>query len=144
MAALCETARVQQGARDVGSGRTCETENQICLSRPHRHCVDCYVAGVIDAQTAIEEIRGGRACFEVRPTSFDRAVVTAREAYGGPYLFANWDGTRKNNLHQLAATASPRLHHQCRLRQRTGVRLELPRWIARIIEAANTRTKRGG
>ncbi|MCU1542432.1 MAG: hypothetical protein JWM50_297 [Microbacteriaceae bacterium] len=58
--------------------------------------------GVIDAQAAIDHIRNGRACFEAGPSSWARAEVTAREAFGGAYLFANWDGTRRNNLHELA------------------------------------------
>jgi hypothetical protein len=59
-------------------------------------------SGVIDAQIAIEHIRSGRVRFVAGPTSWDRAQVVAREAFGGPYLFANWDGTRRNNLHELA------------------------------------------
>jgi hypothetical protein len=58
--------------------------------------------GVIDAQTAIEHIRSGRVRFVAGPTSWDRTEVTAREAYNGAYLYANWDGTGRNNLHELA------------------------------------------
>jgi hypothetical protein len=59
--------------------------------------------GVIDAETAIEHIRSGRARFIAGPTTWDHAEVSARDAFGGSYLFANWDGTRKNNLHELAS-----------------------------------------
>jgi hypothetical protein len=59
-------------------------------------------AGVIDAQTVIDDIRAGRASFFAGPTAWDRSPVTAHDAFGGAYLFANWDGTRRNNLHQLA------------------------------------------
>jgi hypothetical protein len=58
--------------------------------------------GVMDAQTAIEHIRSGHACFVAGPSSWDYAPVSTRDAFGGAYLFANWDGTRKNNLHELA------------------------------------------
>jgi hypothetical protein len=59
-------------------------------------------AGVIDAQTVIDDIRAGRASFSAGPTTWDCSPVTAHDAFGGAYLFANWDGTRRNNLHQLA------------------------------------------
>jgi hypothetical protein len=58
--------------------------------------------GVIDAQTVIDDIRAGRASFSAGPTAWDWSPVTAHDAFGGAYLFANWDGTRRNNLHQLA------------------------------------------
>jgi hypothetical protein len=65
-------------------------------------------AGVIDAQTVIDDIRAGRASFSAGPTTWDSTPVTAHDAFGGAYLFANWDGTRRNNLHQLAPrTESP-------------------------------------
>jgi hypothetical protein len=95
-------------------------------------------SGVIDAATAIDEIRGGRAHFEAGPSSFDRAVVTAREAYGGPYLFANWDGTRKNNLHELAATTFPRLQHEWPLRQRSRFGSALVRLFGLLATASGT------
>ncbi|MDF2444754.1 MAG: hypothetical protein JWR01_2957 [Subtercola sp.] len=57
---------------------------------------------VIDAQTAINHIRSGHVLYDAGPTAWDRARVTIPEAFGRPYLFVNWDGTRRNNLHDLA------------------------------------------
>lgn len=59
--------------------------------------------GVLDATAVVAEIQAGRATFVAGPSSWDLVPVTARDALGGPYLYANWDGTRRNNLHDLAA-----------------------------------------
>jgi hypothetical protein len=58
---------------------------------------------VVDAQTVIDAIQSGRGSFEAGSSSWDRAEVAVRHAFGVAYLFANWDGTRRNNLHELAA-----------------------------------------
>jgi hypothetical protein len=58
---------------------------------------------VVDAQTVIDAIESGRGSFEAGSSSWDRAEVAVRHAFGVAYLFANWDGTRRNNLHELAA-----------------------------------------
>jgi hypothetical protein len=70
-------------------------------------------AGVLDVQAAVEDIRSGRARFVAGPSSFDRVPVTVREVLGSSYLYANWDSTRRNNLHDLAEPfeyCRPRTH----------------------------------
>lgn len=69
--------------------------------------------GVVDAQAAVADIRSGRARFVAGPTSWDRVPVTVREVLGSSYLYANWDSTRRNNLHDLAEPfeyCRPRTH----------------------------------
>ena len=60
-------------------------------------------AGVFAAAAVVADIQAGRATFVAGPTSWDLVPVTAWDAFGGAYLYANWDGTRRNNLHDLAA-----------------------------------------
>lgn len=88
-------------------------------------------AGVIDAQTVIDDIRAGRASFSAGPTTWDCTLVTAHDAFGGAYLFANWDGTRRNNLHQLAPrTESPaRRTHPEPTKTRFAPLRALARWL---------------
>jgi hypothetical protein len=77
-------------------------------------------SGVFDAETAVEEIRAGRAVFYAGPTPHERSIVRAQDAFGGTYLYANWDGTKRNNLHELAPRfATPP--------SRPGVRRPAPR-----------------
>jgi hypothetical protein len=59
-------------------------------------------AGVVDVGAAIAEIREGRSAYFAGPSSWDRTQVRAIPSLGGEFLFANWDGTRRNNLHDLA------------------------------------------
>lgn len=59
--------------------------------------------GVVDAQFASAQISRGEACYVTGPDSYVRVPVRAISATGGPYLYANWDGTQRNNLHDLAA-----------------------------------------
>lgn len=59
-------------------------------------------AGVIDAEFASEQIARGEVRYVAGPDSYVRARVRSIPALGGPYLYANWDGTRRNNLHDLA------------------------------------------
>ncbi|AMM18830.1 hypothetical protein AX769_00080 [Frondihabitans sp. PAMC 28766] len=59
-------------------------------------------SGVIDAEFASEQIARGEADYFAGPDSYVRARVRSIPALGGPYLYANWDGTRRNNLHDLA------------------------------------------
>ena len=59
--------------------------------------------GAVDALTAAAEIASGRAQYVAGPDSFVRARIRAISSVTGLYLYANWDGTRRNNLHQLAA-----------------------------------------
>lgn len=80
-------------------------------------------SGVVDVPTAVAHIRSGRACFVTGPTVWDRAHVTIRHALGGPYLYANWDGTRRNNLHDLGTPPVwPAGQHQSWL-TRAGLRV---------------------
>jgi hypothetical protein len=58
--------------------------------------------GVIDAEFASWQIARGEATYFAGPDSYVRARVRSIPALGGPYLYANWDGTRRNNLHDLA------------------------------------------
>ncbi|MFF1571437.1 hypothetical protein ACFVWR_01720 [Leifsonia sp. NPDC058292] len=58
--------------------------------------------GVVDARTASAEIASGRARYVAGPDSYVRAPIKAIAASGGAYLYANWDGSRRNNLHDLA------------------------------------------
>jgi hypothetical protein len=58
--------------------------------------------GVIDAEFASEQIARGEALYVAGPDSYVRARVRSIPALGGPYLYVNWDGTRRNNLHDLA------------------------------------------
>jgi hypothetical protein len=70
-------------------------------------------SGVIDVQAAVEAISSGHARFVAGPSSWDRVPVTVRDVLGGSYLYANWDGSRRNNLHDLAAPLEycrPRTH----------------------------------
>jgi hypothetical protein len=57
--------------------------------------------GVIDISSAVAEIEAG-AAYVAGPSSFDRARVRILTALGSAYLFANWDGSKRNNLHDLA------------------------------------------
>jgi hypothetical protein len=59
--------------------------------------------GAVDAQTAAAEIASGLAVYIAGPDSFVRARIRAISSVAGLYLYANWDGTRRNNLHQLSA-----------------------------------------
>jgi hypothetical protein len=58
--------------------------------------------GVIDAEFASAQIARGEAHYVAGPDSYVRARVRSIPALGGPYLYVNWDGTRRNNLHDLA------------------------------------------
>lgn len=59
--------------------------------------------GVVDAQHASSQIARGEATYVTGPDSYSRVPVRAISALGGAYLYANWDGTQRNNLHDLAA-----------------------------------------
>lgn len=74
------------------------------VSRDHSGITTVVTAqGVLDAAAVVADIQAGRATFVAGPTSWDLVPVTAWDAFGGAYLYANWDGTRRNNLHDLAA-----------------------------------------
>ncbi len=59
--------------------------------------------GVVDAHTASTEIVRGDATYVTGPDSYVRVPVRAISATGGAYLYANWDGSQRNNLIDLAA-----------------------------------------
>ena len=59
--------------------------------------------GVVDAATASTQIARGEANYVTGPDSFVRVPVRSISALGGPYLYANWDGSQRNNLQDLAA-----------------------------------------
>ncbi len=58
--------------------------------------------GVVDACTASAEITRGDVRYVTGPDSYVRVPVRAISDTGGAYLYANWDGSRRNNLHDLA------------------------------------------
>ncbi|PZE65941.1 MULTISPECIES: hypothetical protein [unclassified Curtobacterium] len=61
--------------------------------------------GVIDADTVIRNISAGHSGYAVAAAGSRPAPVRSLMALGTPYLFANWDGSKRNNLHDLAFTA---------------------------------------
>lgn len=65
--------------------------------------------GVVDAHTASAEIALGDARYVTGPDSFVRVPVKSISAMGGAYLYANWDGSQRNNLIDLAQVRVPRL-----------------------------------
>lgn len=58
--------------------------------------------GVIDVDTVIDHIHAGHAGYYVRADSWKRTPVRSMSFIGGSYLFANWDGSKRNMLHDLA------------------------------------------
>ncbi|WP_431278207.1 hypothetical protein [Leifsonia poae] len=63
--------------------------------------------GVIDATTASAQIARGEARYVAGPDSYVRTPVKAMPGIGGGYLFANWDGSQRNNLYDLAPGRIP-------------------------------------
>jgi acetylornithine deacetylase/succinyl-diaminopimelate desuccinylase-like protein len=65
--------------------------------------------GVIDADVVIRNIRSGHSGYAVAAAGRRRAQVRSLTVLGSAYLFANWDGSKRNNLHDLAfhAPAQP-------------------------------------
>jgi hypothetical protein len=88
--------------------------------------------GVIDAEFASEQIANGEALYFAGPDSYVRARVRSIPALGGPYLYANWDGTRRNNLHDLARGLK-RIDVRSAARRDTVRRGE---WISRLMGRA--------
>jgi hypothetical protein len=64
--------------------------------------------GVIDVDTVIQHIRAGHAGYYVAADSWKRTPVRSMSFIGGTYLFANWDGSKRNMLHDLAFRAPTR------------------------------------
>jgi hypothetical protein len=63
---------------------------------------------VVDVDTVIEHIRAGHAGYYVAADSWKRTPVRSMSFIGGAYLFANWDGSKRNMLHDLAFRAPTR------------------------------------
>ncbi|TCU83812.1 hypothetical protein EDF48_10755 [Curtobacterium sp. PhB191] len=57
---------------------------------------------VIDVDTVIQHIRSGHTGYYVAADSWKRTPVRSMSFIGGTYLFANWDGSKRNMLHDLA------------------------------------------
>ena len=57
---------------------------------------------VIDVDTVIQHIHAGHAGYYVAADSWKRTPVRSLSFLGGAYLFANWDGSKRNMLHDLA------------------------------------------
>jgi hypothetical protein len=89
--------------------------------------------GVIDAEFASHQIARGEVDYFAGPDSFVRARVRSIPALGGPYLYANWDGTRRNNLHDLARGLK-RIDVRRQIADRAPSRL--PEWLGRLFGRA--------
>jgi hypothetical protein len=63
---------------------------------------------VIDVDTVIRNIHAGHAGYYVAGDTWKRTPVRSMSFVGGSYLFANWDGTKRNMLHDLAFRAPTR------------------------------------
>lgn len=63
---------------------------------------------VIDVDTVIRNIHAGHAGYYVAADSWKRTPVRSMTFLGGAYLFANWDGSKRNMLHDLAFRAPTR------------------------------------
>lgn len=57
--------------------------------------------GVIDVDTVIQHISAGHSGYYV-DRDWKRAPVRSLTSFSGEYLFANWDGSKRNMLHDLA------------------------------------------
>lgn len=64
--------------------------------------------GVIDVDVVIRNIRAGHAGYYVAADQWSRTPVRSMSFIGGSYLFANWDGSKRNMLHDLAFRAPTR------------------------------------
>jgi hypothetical protein len=79
--------------------------------------------GVFDAEVVIGAIRTGRAAFFAGTSSWDRAEVKTVDTLGSPFLFVNWEGSKRNNIHDLASTPSVVNELQEQTRPRRKARL---------------------
>lgn len=98
--------------------------------------------GVVDAQSASRQIRCGGVSYVVGPDSFMRVPVRAISALGGPYLYANWDGSQRNNLNDLAAVRVRTL--PLVPRARLSLRMRAAALWARVTWPHAAKTSRGG
>ncbi|MCL9666163.1 hypothetical protein L2091_13110 [Curtobacterium albidum] len=76
--------------------------------------------GVFDVDTVIDHIRAGHAGYYVAADSWKRTPVRSMSFIGGSYLFANWDGTKRNMLHDLAFRMPTRAIEVVQQPRRTG------------------------
>lgn len=76
--------------------------------------------GVIDVDTVIRNIHSGHSGYFVRADDWRRAPVRSLSVLGSAYLFANWDGSKRNNLHDVAFPAPTRSVRTVRPRGRFG------------------------
>ncbi|ROP61158.1 hypothetical protein EDF24_1302 [Curtobacterium sp. PhB130] len=76
--------------------------------------------GVVDVDTVIRNIHSGHSGYFVRAGDWRRAPVRSLSVLGSAYLFANWDGSKRNNLHDVAFPAPPREFRPVRQRRRFG------------------------
>lgn len=58
---------------------------------------------MVDAAAAVADIERGAVAYVTGHDSWSRIPVKTMSGLGGTFLFANWDGTGRNNLHDLAA-----------------------------------------
>ncbi|WP_420368706.1 hypothetical protein [Curtobacterium sp. L1-20] len=78
---------------------------------------------VIDVDTVIQHIHAGHAGYYVAADSWKRTPVRSMTFLGGAYLFANWDGSKRNMLHDLAFHAPTRTTETKPVRQSPFARL---------------------
>ncbi|GAA3331040.1 hypothetical protein LQK89_13550 [Curtobacterium sp. C1] len=84
--------------------------------------------GVIDVDTVIDHIHAGHAGYYVRADSWKRTPVRSMSFIGGSYLFANWDGSKRNMLHDLAFRTPTRAVQVVAPQVRPGL-------LARVLQA---------
>lgn len=76
--------------------------------------------GVVDVDTVIRNIHSGHSGYFVRAGDWRRAPVRSLSVLGSAYLFANWDGSKRNNLHDVAFPAPQRAVRPVRQRRWSG------------------------
>lgn len=88
--------------------------------------------GATNTDTAAAAITAGTRTYSAGPDGTS-ATVTVRDALGGQYLYANWDGSRRNNLHDLAETPAFRTPHYPTVTTYTaGLMGHIRDWVHRL------------
>jgi hypothetical protein len=95
--------------------------------------------GVVDADTVIRNIRAGHSGYAVARGEWHRVPVRIPTALGVPYLFANWDGSKRNNLHDLAFRAPTRPVSTVHDARSAGVFRALAAGFAAVLRRVGTR-----
>ncbi|WP_439692609.1 hypothetical protein ACRQ4B_17210 [Curtobacterium sp. SP.BCo] len=85
---------------------------------------------VIDVDTVIQHIHSGHTGYYVAADSWKRTPVRSMTFIGGAYLFANWDGSKRNMLHDLAFRAPTR---SVQVVPAAPSRPRLPRFLAALF-----------